>query len=234
MPLDKLGVVVPAAGQGQRMGAGINKQFLLLAGLPVLVHTLRLFQISEHVSEIVVVGAAADLPAIRDLVQEHSLAKVTDIVTGGEERQDSVRAGIKALSPAINRVLVHDGARPLLTPTGLNSFLHGAAGYPAAIMAVPLKDTIKRVDELGRVVETPPRCELVAVQTPQLFERRLLESAYEKARKAGYRGTDDASLVEWLGHKVQVIPGSWENLKVTTPEDLWLAEGILLHRHEAK
>lgn len=234
MPLVSLGVVIPAAGQGKRMGAILNKQFLLLAGRPILAHTLALFEASPQVKEIVVVGSDVDLPRIRELVQEYGLKKVSQVTLGGKERQESVYAGVRALSSAIQRVAVHDGARPLLTLEELNRFLTESEEYRAAIMAVPLKDTVKRVDGNGRVLETPPRESLRAVQTPQVFERELLEKAHRQCAEEGFLGTDDASLVEWLGQPVQVLDGVLENIKITTPEDLGLAESILARRMDKK
>lgn len=213
------------------MGAGVNKQFLSLNGLPILAHTIRVFNQSPLVSEIVVVGARQDLEQIRELVRTCQFEKVTATPVGGAERQESVFAGLKALSEAIQTVVVHDGARPLLTLEQFHRFLAEAAGHSAVVMAVPLKDTVKRVDPEGFVQETPRRDLLRAVQTPQLFERTLLEEAHRKAAATGFRGTDDASLLEWAGYPVRVLPGAEENIKITTQQDLWLAERILAARH---
>jgi 2-C-methyl-D-erythritol 4-phosphate cytidylyltransferase len=230
MRLADLGIVIPAAGQGKRMGAGQNKQFLMLKGQPILVHTVRVFQMSDYVSEIVIVGAEDDLTMIMKLVNQYKLDKVVSICKGGSQRQDSVRAGVLALSSAIQRVVVHDGARPLLTLQDFHRFLQESEGSLAAIMGIPVKDTIKLIDETGYVKETLAREYLKAVQTPQIFERARLEEAHFRAVSVGYYGTDDASLLEWIGCPVQMIEGSQENIKVTTPEDLWLAERILAMR----
>lgn len=226
----KVGVVIPAAGQGKRMGASINKQFIQLLGRPILAHTLSLFEESNDVSEIVVVGAQEDLEEIRALVHDHGFRKVASVTLGGKERQESVFAGVKALSPAIQRVAVHDGARPLLTLEELNRFFTEAETFRVAIMGIPIKDTVKRIDPTGRVLETPPRNMLRAVQTPQVFDRALLEEAHQKAAAAGFLATDDAGLIEWLEYPVQVLDGSQENIKITTPEDLGFAESILTKR----
>lgn len=230
MPLVKLGVVIPAAGQGKRMGTSINKQLLPLRGRPILAHTISLFEQSEEVAEIVIVCSKMDRERIAELVRGEGYRKVSSIVLGGAERQESVYAGVKALSPLIQRVAVHDGARPLLTCADLSRFFTEAEEFRAAIMAVPVKDTIKRVDAQGKVLETPPREALRAVQTPQVFDRELLEEAHQKAKEAGYLSTDDAALIEWLGYPVQTLMGSLENIKITTPEDLDLAESILAKR----
>ena len=226
----KLGIVIPAAGQGKRMGAGYNKQFLTLMGEPILAHTVRLFEQSSYVSEIVIVGAEADIPVIDELVHYHKFDKVKAICRGGVQRQDSVRAGVQVLSSAIQRVVVHDGARPLLTLEDFHRFLDETEKFKAAIMVIPVKDTIKQVNETGKVISTLTRERLRAVQTPQIFDRAIIAEAHYQAVSAGYYGTDDASLLEWMGYPVHVIEGSQENIKVTTPEDLWLAERILAQR----
>lgn len=225
-----VGVVIPAAGLGKRMGVGFNKQFLTLAGSPVLAHTIRVFQLSELVAEIVVVGAKDDIPLIEEIVQINRLNKVVAIPIGGAQRQDSVFTGVQALSTTTHRVVVHDGARPLLTLTQFNRFLADSEGVSAAIMAIPLKDTIKRISETGLVEETPPRQFLRAVQTPQIFDRTILEKVHSLAVKKEYYSTDDASLLEWQGYPVLVLEGYSDNIKITTPEDLWLAERIIEQR----
>jgi len=230
MPLAEIGIIIPAAGQGKRMGAGINKQFLSLMGQPILAHTVRLFENSSYVSEIVIVGAKSDVEVIGEIIHRNKFEKVVAICKGGAQRQDSVHAGVRALSPTIQRVVVHDGARPLLTLEALDRFLKETEEFSAAIMGIELKDTIKQVDFSGKVIETLPRERLRAVQTPQIFDRGILEEAHRHALSLGYYGTDDASLLEWMGHPVQMVEGSQENIKVTTPEDLWLAERILAMR----
>ena len=232
MRLAKIGIVIPAAGQGKRMGAGCNKQFLKLRGQTILVHTIRLFQDSSHVSEIVIVGSEGDISTIEELVHQHSFNKVKAICEGGVQRQDSVHAGVQALGPTIQRIVVHDGARPLLTLQAFHKFLRETEEFTAAIMVIPVKDTVKQVDPLGKVLKTLPRDSLCAVQTPQIFDRRVLEEAHHQALSASYYGTDDASLLEWMGYSVQVVEGLQENIKVTTPEDLWLAERIIAMREE--
>ncbi|MDR3599610.1 MAG: 2-C-methyl-D-erythritol 4-phosphate cytidylyltransferase [Desulfosporosinus sp.] len=230
----KIGIVIPAAGQGKRMGAGYNKQFLVLMGQPLLAHTVKLFEASSYVSEIVIVGADGDVVLIEELVRHYRFNKVVAICKGGAQRQDSVHAGVQALSPIIQRVVVHDGARPLLTLQVFHQFLGETQAFSAAIMGIELKDTVKRVDTSGKVIDTLPRERLRAVQTPQIFDRGILEEAHHQAASAGYYGTDDASLLEWMGYSVQMVEGCQENIKVTTPEDLWLAERILAMRDERR
>ena len=226
-----IGIVIPAAGQGKRMGAGYNKQFIKLRGIPILAHTVRLFEESSYVSEIVIVGAQSDLLDIKELVHHHRFHKVVAICLGGAQRQDSVRAGVQALSTTTQRVVVHDGARPLLTLQEFHRFLGATEAFSAAIMGLQLKDTVKRVDSFGKVLETLPREGLRAVQTPQIFDRGILELAHNMAASVGYYGTDDAALLERIGYPVQMVEGEQGNIKVTTPDDLWLAERILAMRN---
>ncbi|HZK53136.1 MAG TPA: 2-C-methyl-D-erythritol 4-phosphate cytidylyltransferase [Desulfosporosinus sp.] len=225
-----IGVIIPAAGEGKRMGVGYNKQFIVLKGLPILAHTIRLFEESSYVTEIVIVGAEGDLLDIKELVCHHKFVKVVAICQGGAQRQDSVRAGVQALSTTTQRVVVHDGARPLLTLQGFHQFLRETEDFSAAIMGLQLKDTVKRVDRSSKVIETLPREDLRAVQTPQIFDRGILEEAHGRAAAVGYYGTDDAALLERMGYPVQMVEGLQENIKVTTPDDLWLAERILAVR----
>lgn len=224
--------IIPAAGQGKRIGAGINKQYLLLAKMPLLLHTLQVFQKEPLIDEVVlVVGKDEVSQCKQELVDKYGLFKVRSILPGGKERQDSVYQGLQALSPDCRWVVVHDGARPLLTSEVLCRTIKTAREYKTAVAAVPVKDTIKVAGEDGIVLSTPDRKNLWIIQTPQVFDRFFLEKAYEKAYNEGYYGTDDASLVERLGIKVKLVIGDYENIKITTPEDLDLAEAILDRRN---
>lgn len=216
-------VIIPAAGSGKRMGGGTAKQFLPLRGEPVLVQTVRLFSESPLVDEIVIV--AGDLERTRELVG--ALPKVTHVVAGGAERQDSVWAGLQVVHSRPRIVAVHDAARPLLPAAVLEGVLRAAAIHPAQVVAVPVKDTVKVVAPDGLVTATPERSTLWAVQTPQVFWVETLLAAFRQARQEGFVGTDDASLVERMGVPVRVYPGSPENIKLTTPEDIRVAEAIL-------
>lgn len=222
--------LIPAAGQGTRMGSTINKQLMLLGGKPLLIRTLEIFQHCDPVDNIVLVAAAGEEENLRQLSGKYRITKVTDVVTGGQERQDSVARGLEALPPETDLVAVHDGARPLLLFNNLLEVLGAAEKTGAAVLAMPVKDTLKVVNERGRVLETPDRSTLWAVQTPQVFRRDIIKAAYEKANGEGYTGTDDASLVERWGFPVQVVRGSYENIKITTPDDLELAELLLRRR----
>jgi 2-C-methyl-D-erythritol 4-phosphate cytidylyltransferase len=218
-------VVIPAAGQGKRMGAGKNKLLLTLNHVPVLIHTLKVFEGDEKCEGIVLSVHPQDEKEIRSLLQEYEIKKVTAIVPGGAERQHSVYNGLKALSDN-GIVLVHDAARPFIDLETIHRLTDLAEENGAAIVAVPVKDTIKRVQS-NTVTETVERSSLWAVQTPQAFRVSLLLEAHRKADAEGFIGTDDASLVERLGHKVIVTEGNYDNIKLTTPEDLFFAEAIL-------
>lgn len=216
-----------AAGRGKRMGAAENKVYLPLAGRPVLLHTLEAFERCSCVEAVVVVAAADEVARAERLIRDARLGKVTSVVAGGTERQDSVEAGLVAL--ATEGALVHDAARPLVTSAQIEACCRAAEQIGASALAVPVKDTIK-VAENGMIVSTPERSRLLAVQTPQAFGRLALLEAHRLAREAGAAATDDAMLFERLGREVAAVPGHDSNLKITTPEDMLVAELILQQR----
>lgn len=228
------GVVVVAAGRGSRMGTKESKQYLPLRGKPIIVHTLELFESMDEIADIALVVGADDVERCSQLVQEHSLGKVTAVVSGGGERQQSVYAGIKALSPAIEWVMVHDGVRPLVTPDAIRACCTTAEQVGAAVLGVPVKDTIKQVDEAGLIVATPDRRSLWAIQTPQAFRRELLVGAHERAEDEQFLGTDDAMVVERTGAPVAIAEGEYTNIKITTPDDLPWAEFLLGKREKGE
>jgi 2-C-methyl-D-erythritol 4-phosphate cytidylyltransferase len=217
-----VGAVIVAAGRGRRM-QGVDKLLAPLAGRPMLAHTLAAFQACAAVQRVVLVMAADRLEEGRELVRAHGLDKVAAVCAGGERRQDSVRAGLDALGPC-QWAVVHDGARPLVTPRLIEDGLAAARETGAAICAVPLSDTLKRVSESQEVERTVEREGLWLVQTPQVFRYDLLLGAH---RRATVEATDDAALVEAMGGRVRVYMGSPRNIKVTTPEDLALAEALV-------
>jgi len=222
-----LRVVVTAAGQGRRMGGG-NKMLVPLGGEPILVRTLRVFQDHPRVAEVAVSAPAGQEEDYRSLFRRHGLDRVRRVVTGGAERQDSIFQALQALDLKDgDRVAVHDGARPLVSAELLDRLCEALEGWDGVVPGVPVKDTIKQVDEHGRVLKTLVRSELMAVQTPQVFRAEVLLEAYRQALSQGHVGTDDASLVEWFQGRVRVIPGDYRNLKITTAEDLALAESLL-------
>ncbi|GIO10345.1 2-C-methyl-D-erythritol 4-phosphate cytidylyltransferase [Brevibacillus reuszeri] len=222
------GVVIVAAGSGKRMGGQRNKLWLPLAGEPILAHTVRLFATHRDVDHIVLVVNEQDHADVREWLRKEAIQLT--VVLGGAERQDSVRNGLGALSENCTYVLVHDAARPFVTREQISDMIKQVKQDQATIMAVPVKDTIKVVGVTGIVEATPARESLWAVQTPQAFRMSLLREAHEAAQRAGKVGTDDAMLVEWLGHSVTVVQGSYENIKITTPDDLWFGEEILRKR----
>ncbi|MFZ3209835.1 MAG: 2-C-methyl-D-erythritol 4-phosphate cytidylyltransferase [Geobacteraceae bacterium] len=221
--------LIPAAGVGKRMGAEINKQYLLLAGKPIVAHTLSLFEEAPFVDHIYLVTPEAEIPYCREMVVErYGFTKVRAIVPGGKERQNSVLNGLRAMEDAIEDdvVLIHDGVRPFVPIAVLEHAVAAARAHSGGLVAVPAKDTIKIVDD-GVVTETPPRERLWLAQTPQAFRYGVIRSAHEIAETVGFLGTDDASLVERLGQPVHIVIGDYRNIKITTPEDLILAEAFI-------
>ncbi|NLW24054.1 MAG: 2-C-methyl-D-erythritol 4-phosphate cytidylyltransferase [Clostridia bacterium] len=223
--------IVLAAGQGKRMGYSLNKQYLHLLDKPVLAHTLQAFEQEPLIDGVIVVAKSSEIEYCQEkIVKAFDLRKVIKVTSGGKERQDSVYAGIQHLPDECNLVVVHDGARPLIAPDLLSQVIEKGRQAKAVITAVPVKDTIKKVRENGIVECTLSRSELWAVQTPQVFQKEIILAAYREAMAEGFYGTDDASLVERIGVEVQVVHGSYENIKITTPEDLEVAEIILKRR----
>jgi len=221
----KCGIVIPAAGRGKRMGRNINKQFILLNGKPILIHTLEKFLGIPWIGEIVIVSQADEVSIVEQLLEQYQLDGIKAIVPGGAERQDSIYNGLAHLTT--DYVMVHDGARPFLKKKHLELLWMTVQTKGTAVLGVPVKDTIKIVDQEGIIRDTPNRKSLWAVQTPQAFRLSTLIEAYEKAKNDFFLGTDDASLVERLGIEVTVVKGDYHNIKITTPEDLILAENIL-------
>jgi 2-C-methyl-D-erythritol 4-phosphate cytidylyltransferase len=222
----KIGAVIPAAGQGKRMKTRINKQYLQLAGRPLLAHTIDIFTNDAIIDQIVVVVGKDEIEYCRqEIIQKYNLGNVK-LVAGGETRQQSVYAGLMAFSPAISYVIIHDGARPLLPSGVLKGIVNKLEEYKAITAGVKVKDTIKIKDKQNYVTETLARDRLMAIQTPQAFEFDLISKAHEAA-SGDLVATDDASLVEALGHEVKVIEGSYQNIKITTPVDMKYANAIL-------
>jgi 2-C-methyl-D-erythritol 4-phosphate cytidylyltransferase len=223
--------VIPSAGMGQRLGTR-KKNYIELDGRPVLAHTLSAFEKSPLVGGVVLVVPASDEDYCRrEIVKRFGFKKVLNVIAGGRERQDSVGCALGVLGSDWDVVLVHDGARPLVTACIIEKTIRAAFLEGAAITAVALKDTVKEVKD-GKVRRTVERDKLRSVQTPQAFRLDLIKKAHEKALDEGFLGTDDSSLVERLGKKVTVIEGSYENIKITTEEDILLAEGLLRRRKD--
>jgi 2-C-methyl-D-erythritol 4-phosphate cytidylyltransferase len=227
-----VGVVVPAAGSGGRFGAGGATALVELAGRPLLAHAVEALEANRCTTVIVVVSHPDAFEATAKLVAEEGFAKVTSVVPGGPTRQASVAAGLQALPAGPAYVAVHDAVRPLVADGAVDRLLERLleAGGAGVVPGVAVVDTIRRVDTAQRSTGLVPREQLRAMQTPQLFDRAVLEAAHRLALAAGVEATDDAALVERAGHRVQVVPGDPENLKVTTPLDLTLVETLLARR----
>lgn len=221
-----ISVIIAAAGMSNRMGSKMNKQFLAVGGKPILAHTIEKFENSRFIDEIILVSKEEEIEYCRkEIVRKYKFNKVTNIIRGGQERQDSVYNGILALNEKSDIVLIHDGARPFVKKENIEDGIKAVIESGACVIGVPVKDTIKVVEN-NNIDHTPIRSTLWAAQTPQCFYKDLIIKGYEKARGEGYLGTDDSSLVERLGHSVKMVMGSYENIKITTPEDLVLAESL--------
>lgn len=208
------------------MGSPLNKVYLPLGDDPIVLHCLRVFENSSLISSYVVVANKSDLSFCRTLLNSYPLSKLAGIAAGGETRQESVAAGLGALPPDCGLIVVHDGARPLISQNVLEGAVQQAVDMGAVVVAVPVKDTIKIVEK-EQIKGTPERSSLWMAQTPQVFRRSLLQDALDAARASGCEGTDDSSLVERLGHEVKIYPGTYENIKITTQEDLVAARALL-------
>ena len=223
--MEKVGAIVVAAGVGKRMG-GADKIFAKLAGKPLLARTVDVFQRCPAIDQVIIVLHEDRLQEGWQLIKENRLSKVSDICPGGVRRQDSVKEGLQKLCDC-QWVVIHDGARPCLSQTLIDEGLDEARQSGAAVPALSVTDTIKVVDSDSFVVETPLRQHLRSVQTPQVFRYDIISEAY---RRSDSDVTDDATLVENLGYRVKVYPGSDTNIKVTTPEDLYLAEAFFRNK----
>ncbi|MEO8090440.1 MAG: 2-C-methyl-D-erythritol 4-phosphate cytidylyltransferase [Gemmatimonadales bacterium] len=232
MPRD-VGVIVVAAGRGERLGGDTAKQYQLIGGVPMVLRALRPFTAHPDVAHVVLVLPSADAAKPPPFLSALSLAgssasspAALTIVSGGQHRSDSVRAGLSALTKACTVVLVHDAARPFVDPEVIDAVIGLARAGEGAVAAVPLADTLKEATSADATLirRTRPRARLWRAQTPQGFPRRVIEEAHARAARDGHRATDDAALVEALGVSVRLVPDSSWNLKVTTPEDLALAQ----------
>ncbi|WP_127584067.1 2-C-methyl-D-erythritol 4-phosphate cytidylyltransferase [Paenibacillus koleovorans] len=224
--MSNVGAIVVAAGTGTRMGTSESKQYLQLAGKPILIHTLERFQAMDVVGSVVLVVGADDVARCEAYAEQYGLTKVHAVTSGGSERQASVYRGLQALPALVEWVAVHDGVRPFIGEARVRACLEEAKLSGAAVLAVPVKDTIKVADANGVIRSTPDRRSLWAIQTPQAFRLDLLREAHEQAVRDGFVGTDDAMLVERLGVEVRIAEGAYTNIKITTPEDLLWAETI--------
>ena len=221
------GVVIVAAGTGSRMKKDINKQFIKLKNKEIVAHTVDKFYNSENIDDIVVVIREDEEEYFNKNIKEKYGFTDIKVAHGGNERQDSVFNGIKMLKKECDVVLIHDGARPFVTDDIIKRSINKANEHNAIVVGVKVKDTIKVVSDNGNIVDTPNRSYLWAVQTPQVFKYDIITKAYEDAYNNNYYGTDDAMLVERIGYNVKMIEGSYNNIKITTQEDLEFGEQIL-------
>ncbi|MGM0899291.1 MAG: 2-C-methyl-D-erythritol 4-phosphate cytidylyltransferase [Bacillota bacterium] len=221
-------VVLPAAGSGKRMKADRNKLLLELSGKPIFIYTLEVFDKDPECEGMWLAVKQDERQLIEEYVEHYEVKKVKGYATGGAERQDSVRAGLE-MARQSEVVLVHDAARPFISPAVIRELVERANESGAAIAGVPVKDTIKKVRE-GVITETVDRAELWMIQTPQAFRYDLLMEAAQRAQADGFLGTDEAMLVERMGHPVQIVESTYENVKMTTPDDLIYGKAILASR----
>ncbi len=222
--------VIVAAGGSVRMGIADSKQFIPLLDKPAIEYTLKAFQKCYHIKEIVIVCREQDVDRINELVNQNGFTKVSKVVLGGSSRSASVRNGIKSANEKAKYFAIHDGARPLITVDEIERVVEAAFETGAATLGTSVTDTIKIVDGFNKIESTPLRSQLRAVQTPQVFERDLYMFALENAGENSLEFTDDCALIENMGGEVLVVKGSEENIKLTTPVDVILAESILKNR----
>ncbi len=224
----KTSAIITAAGYGHRMGKGKKKQFLILGEVPLIVHTLRTFQTSALINEIILVVPDDGINFCKkDVVSNYNFSKVKKIVSGGEKRQESVFNGLQNVSQEVDIVAVHDGVRPFLSQSTLETSIKEAKEKGAVVVAIPEKDTLKKISDQGVICEGLSRDSIWRIQTPQVFKKEILISAFENARKDNFYGTDESTLVTRLGIPVYLVNGSELNIKITTPEDIVLGKSIL-------
>src|SRR4030042_1123625 len=224
----KTDAVIVSAGKGVRFMEGQKKQFYFLGGKPILAHTLDKFETCPLIRSILLVVSQEDMDiCLKEVIEKYKFKKVSQIVPGGKRRQESVKNGIDALPKDADMVVIHDGVRPFVTRAMIEDSIRSAVRYGAVVLAMPVKDTIKISNPDGTVLKTLDRESLWQIQTPQTFQAHLIKEAFHKAIEDGFIGTDDASLVERLGVKVHILPGSYTNIKITTKEDLMLAHLFL-------
>ena len=223
-------VIIAAGGKGRRMGADKNKVFLDLNGREILAHTISAFEKNENTDEIIIVTADEDIKTVENIICREGFKKITAVTEGGKERQDSVYNGL--ICAKGEYVVIHDGARCLITDENITAVINDAKKYGAASLGVKVKDTLKTVDENGMIISTVDREKTVHIQTPQVFLREEIMDLHKKIKENGIAVTDDCSVFEHFGKKVYVTEGSYDNIKLTTPEDIITGCEILRKREE--
>lgn len=228
----KISAIIVAGGRGRRMGADVNKVFLPLCGKEILAHTLTAFEACDKIDEIIVVTGAGDIEYAKSIIKRDGIKKVTTVTEGGRERQDSVYNGLCSASGEL--AVIHDGARCLITPEEIASVIYDAIKYGAAAIGVPVKDTLKSIDENGNITGTINRARTVQIRTPQVFSASEIKALHEQVSAEGIAVTDDCSVYERFGKSVHVTIGSYDNIKLTTPEDISIGEQIIKRRGSEK
>jgi 2-C-methyl-D-erythritol 4-phosphate cytidylyltransferase len=224
----KVYAIIVAAGKGIRMSNTVRKQYIALDGIPILSRTLGVFDCCDLIDQIIMAVPKDDIDYCRnEIIPAAKMKKEAILVVGGARRQDSVYNSLKTIETEDGIVIIHDGVRPFVNPEHLVACIKGAQKHGACILGIPAFDTVKQVNAKNEIVDTQKRDPLWLAQTPQAFQLELIKKAHEIAKQEGFRGTDDASLVERTGEIVKIIPGSRSNIKITNPEDLRLAQAIL-------
>ena len=216
-----ISVIIPAAGSGKRMNSSVAKQYLKIDGKTILYHTINAFQNASIINEIIVVSPENDINTLKKTLTDFS--KLRSITVGGKERQDSVLNGLSSVSKQADIILVHDGVRPFINESEIIAICKELENEDAAVLAVPVKNTIKVVKD-NIVDHTPKRSDLWAIQTPQGMKANIFRSCYTSLKNEDFLGTDESMIAEYYGYKVKVVKGDYKNIKITTPEDLEIAE----------
>lgn len=222
--------IIAAGGSGTRMGIDFNKLFLSIDEKPIIAYTLDAFETCHEIDDIIIVASEKDFTFVKEIVETFEYEKVKSIVIGGATRQESVRRGLSALSDDCDIVLIHDGARPLVSVQSIANCIEETRINGAAALGTPVKDTIKLADDEGFIKDTVPRDSLYLIQTPQGFDRNLIVDAHNYATENGVDATDDCRLVEALGTKVSIVPSESSNIKLTTPDDYFMISALLAYR----
>ena len=226
--------IVLAGGSGSRMGCPTTKQMMTLAGKPLIIHSLLAMEACDYIDEVILVAKADEIDLYPSMLEEYGICKVTHVVEGGETRQESVFKGIEVLPDKADHVAIHDGARPLITPSQIKTVVLAAYEYKAAAAAAPAKDSVKVTNISGMVDYTVDRKTVWLMQTPQVFNANLYRASIYTANRNKFVGTDDAEVAEHAGFSTKLINTGYENIKITTPVDLQLAEVILSNRSKEK
>lgn len=221
-------VIIVAGGRGQRMNSDIPKQYIQISEKPILAHTIDTFQNSSHINQIILVTGKNEIEYCKnEIVLKYGFDKVSDISEGGGERQYSVKNGLKKVSEKANIIFVHDAVRPFVKDIYIKKLIDNTKKFGSSILAVKVKDTVKICDFDGFICDTPDRNNLWSAQTPQAFKSDIIKKAYEYAEETGFLGTDDSAIVEKAGYRIKITEGDYDNIKITTPEDLTFAKAII-------